>query len=525
MRRTLGAKLKFEFLDGTIPMSVDSFDPLHRAWNRCNMLIHSWIMNSVDPSIAQSIVFMENAADVWLDLKERFSQGDLVRISELQQEIYSLKQDSRTVTEFFSELKILWEELEIYMPIPTCTCRSKCVCEAMRTARRNHQLLHSMRFITGLNDNFGVVKSQILLRDPLPSINKIFSMILQHERQLIPTFSEDSKALINTSESKKLYQKSGKSFTKSKPRVCTYCNKSGHTVDTCYKKHGLPPHLQRSNSSGTASEGSAFTTSDAAPVKGPSPSLTHEQYEKLIHLIQGSSLNQQLGNVASNQVRSIHSSGLTPVDSSGIYSVHSISCFHSSCHNTTLGSWIIDSGDSHHICSSLQWFHSYSEITPILVKLPNGQHTVTKFMGTVTFSPGFTILNVLYVPDFSVNLISVSELCHNLIGSAERLDGLYYLLLTNKKITPSINANQIPQSALWHFRLGHLSHPRLLNLKEQFPFIVSDQKAICDVCHFAKHRKSSFPHSTNKALKPYDLIHFDIWVPFPLPLLAIIVIF
>ncbi|MCI38983.1 hypothetical protein A2U01_0060212 [Trifolium medium] len=81
---------------------------------------------------------MENTIDVWNDLKERFSQGDLVRIAELQQEIYSLFQDSRSVTEFFSALKILWEELELYLPIPTCTCRVKCNCEAMRSARNNH---------------------------------------------------------------------------------------------------------------------------------------------------------------------------------------------------------------------------------------------------------------------------------------------------------------------------------------------------------------------------------------------------
>jgi hypothetical protein len=53
MRRALGVKLKFDFLDGTIPMPVDAFDPSFRAWNRCNMLIHSWIMNSVDRSIQQ----------------------------------------------------------------------------------------------------------------------------------------------------------------------------------------------------------------------------------------------------------------------------------------------------------------------------------------------------------------------------------------------------------------------------------------------------------------------------------------
>jgi hypothetical protein len=60
---------------------------------------------------------MENATDVWIDLKERFAQGDLVCVSKHQQETYSLKQKSKTVTEFYYELKILWEKLEIYMPI------------------------------------------------------------------------------------------------------------------------------------------------------------------------------------------------------------------------------------------------------------------------------------------------------------------------------------------------------------------------------------------------------------------------
>ncbi|MCI25388.1 hypothetical protein A2U01_0046579, partial [Trifolium medium] len=85
----------------------------------------------------------ENAIDIWNDLRERFSQGDLIRISELQQEVYALKQDARYVTDFYSDLKVLWEELELYLPIPSCTCRQRCTCEAMRSARRNHSLLHT----------------------------------------------------------------------------------------------------------------------------------------------------------------------------------------------------------------------------------------------------------------------------------------------------------------------------------------------------------------------------------------------
>lgn len=91
MCRALGSKMKHEFIDGSISAPDDMLDPSMHAWNRCNMLILSWIVNSVSKSIAQSIVYMENVVDVWNDLKERFSQGDLVRISELHQEIYALK--------------------------------------------------------------------------------------------------------------------------------------------------------------------------------------------------------------------------------------------------------------------------------------------------------------------------------------------------------------------------------------------------------------------------------------------------
>jgi len=53
------------------------------------------------------------------DLKEFFSQGSLIHISELQQEIYSLKQDNRLVTDFFYELKILWKKLR---DLFACSC-------------------------------------------------------------------------------------------------------------------------------------------------------------------------------------------------------------------------------------------------------------------------------------------------------------------------------------------------------------------------------------------------------------------
>ncbi|GAU20493.1 hypothetical protein TSUD_130510 [Trifolium subterraneum] len=368
MRRALGGKLKLEFVDGTIPVPADQFDPSFRAWNRCNMLVHSWIMNSVSESIAQSIVFMENTIDVWNDLKERFSQADLIRMAELQQ-------DSRSVTEFYSDLKLIWEELEIYLPMPNCSCRNRCTCEAMRSARANHALLYIIRFLTGLNEHFAVVKSQILLMDPLPPMNKVFSLVLQHERQSNFSPSEDSKALLNAAKSK------GSFPSKNPARICTFCGKDNHIVANCFKKYGLPPHFRKNSQANNAEiEGG----NDEQIAADNSNIITQEQALQLITLLESSFPGQASNSASSNQVGSVDFTGHTSVNQ-GMHSQPSKSC--------SLGNWIVDSGASHHMCSSLQWFHSYSEITPIK-----------------------------------------DQLTKRMIGSANVLEGLYYLDLTSLEV-------------------------------------------------------------------------------------------
>ena len=63
--------------------------------------------------------------------KERFSQGDAFRIADLQTEIYSFHQNSLNVTNYFTQLKILWDEFVNLRPIPNCVCEPRCNCEAL----------------------------------------------------------------------------------------------------------------------------------------------------------------------------------------------------------------------------------------------------------------------------------------------------------------------------------------------------------------------------------------------------------
>ena len=49
---------------------------------------------------------MEFAYDVWKDLRLRFLQGDFVRMVKLQQQLYTCQQNSMSVSDFCTELRI-----------------------------------------------------------------------------------------------------------------------------------------------------------------------------------------------------------------------------------------------------------------------------------------------------------------------------------------------------------------------------------------------------------------------------------
>jgi len=71
---------------------------------------------------------MDMTLDIWNDLKARYSQGDLSRISDLQMEASNLNQGDLSVTEYFTKLRIIWDELENFKLDHMCSYQIKCTC-------------------------------------------------------------------------------------------------------------------------------------------------------------------------------------------------------------------------------------------------------------------------------------------------------------------------------------------------------------------------------------------------------------
>ena len=77
MTLALNSKNKLGFVDGSITAPSPEIDPEgYASWSRCNDMVHSWIINTINPEISDSVIYYSTATEVWDDLRERFSQGD-----------------------------------------------------------------------------------------------------------------------------------------------------------------------------------------------------------------------------------------------------------------------------------------------------------------------------------------------------------------------------------------------------------------------------------------------------------------
>lgn len=178
--------------------------------------------------------------------------------------------------------------------------------------------------------------------------------------------------------------------------------------------------------------------------------------------------------------------------------------------------------------------------------MANNAKVSSKGIGDVRIktSNGFKLIrDVLYVPDLSANLISVSALTSiglkvnffektcQIIGAGGKLllsgnqgNGLYKLVCD-----PSFYANfpiqsefccltlhdvksNLTEADLWHRRLGHLNFEYMKKLFKKSDFKVNiGDNPICTICVQAKQPLHSFPKGqSTRASQLLELVHTDL---------------
>ena len=198
-------------------------------------------------------------------------------------------------------------------------------------------------------------------------------------------------------------------------------------------------------------------------------------------------------------------------------------------------SWIIDSGASSHMTetsSLLPSYHPNPSHPPVTIA--DGQPCLLQDSGTTRVTPSLSLHQILHVPGFLLNLLSISAITHALPYAAtffpfhcifkdlyakQRIGlgrengwGIYELVADEplSGLQALFVTSTATSSLLWHRRLGH---PYFDKLKKTLPWLSLTQ-FVCESCQLGKHHRSSYssrdgiPSST-----PFDLLQCDVWGP------------
>lgn len=235
--------------------------------------------------------YISSAREVWEKLKIRFSQPDNVRIYQLQQQLGTITQGTRSVGEYFTQLNAVWEELRNYRPLPCCSC-GLYSCKALSSIGEVQISDYILKFLMGLNDSYESIRGQILLMSPIPSLDKTFSMIIQEERQ-----REARTLTLLIAEFSALAVVNNRAKRKDKMDIsCQHCGKSGHTREKCYGLVGFPPNFKFTKTKQGHYSNNTFTPPQAANQvlsqtqqheEMPQLLLLQDQIQKLMALVNG----------------------------------------------------------------------------------------------------------------------------------------------------------------------------------------------------------------------------------------------
>ncbi|XP_052107432.1 uncharacterized protein LOC127740490 [Arachis duranensis] len=412
MWRALRSKNKVKFIDGSTEKPKSS-DSLFEAWERCNTYVISWISLSLSSEIAQSVLWIDSAVELWKELQHRYQQGDIFRIAELEEELFAVKQGDLSITGYYTKLKRIWEELDNYRPIPQCShCRGRCNCE-YSVVRGYKEDSCVVRLLRGLNEQFSTARSQLMMTKPLPGIDEAFSLLLQQERQLNAGEMVEDRILMANSGGFRGRGRGRSGIGRGNPgrggrnsRYCTFCGKSGHLVDVCYRKHGFPPHLKNGGNGNAINNVIADENSDEISNEIQKDSEANSKFDFNSEQREAPSvcLNQQDAQPR-HSINQIYTTTLP--SNEGISYIMSLSVF-------SPGSWVIDSGATNHVAFSTKSFQTLEEIKSVLINMPDGSHTIAKLAGKVMFSEQFFLNHVFFIPNFKFNLIAVSKLTKDL---------------------------------------------------------------------------------------------------------------
>ncbi|KAH9646728.1 retrovirus-related pol polyprotein from transposon RE1 [Citrus sinensis] len=140
-------------------------NPEFNNWKRQDQLLLSWLMSSISVEILSLVVNSNSSNELWTNIEEQFGSETGAKKVHLKMLLNNLKKGSMTITEYFSKLKAVSDELALAgIPVTNLDFITPLIC--------------------GLGQPYYPVVVYIEANMLKMSVNEAYSMLLTHEARI-----------------------------------------------------------------------------------------------------------------------------------------------------------------------------------------------------------------------------------------------------------------------------------------------------------------------------------------------------
>ena len=176
-------------MDGSDPAPTDvSKQP---QWKIKGTWVMSWILGSVDPLIVLNLRPYKTAKTMCEYLKKVYYQDNDARRFQLENDISNYTQCNLSIQEYYSSFMNLCAGYTdiIYAQIPA---------DSLSVVQKVHEQSKRDQFLMKLRPEFEITRSNLMNRDPLPTLDVCFGDLLREEQRLLTldSLKQDNTAVV-----------------------------------------------------------------------------------------------------------------------------------------------------------------------------------------------------------------------------------------------------------------------------------------------------------------------------------------
>ena len=140
-----------------------------------------------------------------------------------------MKQNGCSVSEYYTRMRGIWEELDAMSDLPRITIVAEEVVNFLQALAKQQQEQKLFQILNGLDEDYSAKRSQVLFMHSLPFVESVCAMLQQEELQR-EVLSRNAVPI----ESAALLSKGADGAH------CTVCGDRGHTKEKCWQVMGYP---------------------------------------------------------------------------------------------------------------------------------------------------------------------------------------------------------------------------------------------------------------------------------------------